>query len=148
MPPDELAKVSENKGSLTIEPAMTSSHCKQCDQPLVEIDNYGERLIGCIECNRWTWRGSKRPIELPEDDLEALKVVDSVHDIIQDVSVWRIRSCASNQQHGEQISHGLRKNLLGPFLLSQIVSSELQRVDDFGATSTLSVLETRDGSKR
>jgi hypothetical protein len=50
------------------------SRCKQCDQPLVEIDNYGERLIGCIECNRWTWRGSKQPIELPVDDLEALKL--------------------------------------------------------------------------
>ena len=47
--------------------------CKQCDQPLVEIDNYGERLIGCVEGNRWTWRGSKQPIELPEDDLKALK---------------------------------------------------------------------------
>jgi hypothetical protein len=52
-----------------------SSRCKQCDQPLVEIDNYGERLIGCIECNRWSWRGSKQPMEVPEDDLEALKAV-------------------------------------------------------------------------
>jgi hypothetical protein len=52
-----------------------SSRCKQCNQRLVEIDNYGERLIGCIECNRWSWRGSKRPMELPEDDLEALKAV-------------------------------------------------------------------------
>ena len=31
------------------------------------------RLVGCIECNRWTWRGSKREIELPEADVEALK---------------------------------------------------------------------------
>jgi hypothetical protein len=54
---------------------MSSSRCKQCDQPLVEIDNYGDRLIGCIECNRWNWRGSKRPMELPEDDLEALKAM-------------------------------------------------------------------------
>jgi hypothetical protein len=52
---------------------MPTSRCKQCNQPLVEIDNYGERLLGCIECNQWTWRGSKRPIELPKDDLEALK---------------------------------------------------------------------------
>ena len=52
-----------------------SSRCKQCNQRLVEIDNYGERLIGCIECNRWTWPGRKRPMELPEDDLEALKAV-------------------------------------------------------------------------
>jgi hypothetical protein len=25
---------------------------KQCNQRLVEIDHYGERLIGCINCNR------------------------------------------------------------------------------------------------
>src|SRR5690242_6672066 len=37
---------------------MPSGRCKQCNQPLVEIDNYGERLIGCIECNRWTSRGA------------------------------------------------------------------------------------------
>src|SRR5262245_18053418 len=53
---------------------MPSSRCKQCNQPLVDIDNYGERIIGCIKCNRWTWRGSKQPIELPVDDLEALKL--------------------------------------------------------------------------
>ena len=55
---------------------MPSSRCKQCDRPLVEIDNYGDRLVGCIECNRWTWRGSKTLIELPEADLEALKAVN------------------------------------------------------------------------
>jgi hypothetical protein len=26
---------------------MPSSRCKQCDQPLVEIDHWGERLTGC-----------------------------------------------------------------------------------------------------
>jgi len=26
--------------------------CPHCHRPLVEIDYYGERLIGCIECNR------------------------------------------------------------------------------------------------
>ena len=47
--------------------------CPQCRTKLIEIDYYGERLIGCIECNRWTWRGSKHLImELPEEDLEAL----------------------------------------------------------------------------
>jgi hypothetical protein len=30
-----------------------SNRCKQCDQPLVEIDHYGERLTGCPSCNRW-----------------------------------------------------------------------------------------------
>jgi hypothetical protein len=26
---------------------MPSSRCKQCNQPLVEIDHWGERLTGC-----------------------------------------------------------------------------------------------------
>jgi hypothetical protein len=24
--------------------------CERCEQPLIEIDHYGERLIGCVEC--------------------------------------------------------------------------------------------------
>jgi hypothetical protein len=48
----------------------TSAHCHH---PLIEIDHYGERLIGCIECNRWGWPGSGKPFKaLPEDDLQAL----------------------------------------------------------------------------
>jgi len=42
--------------------------CDRCKRPLLEIDHYRERLIGCIECNRWSWRGSRRLfMELPED---------------------------------------------------------------------------------
>ncbi len=48
--------------------------CPACRGPLIEIDHYGERFIGCIECNRWSWQGSKRLfMELPEEDLEALR---------------------------------------------------------------------------
>jgi len=31
--------------------------CDCCGAPLMEIDYYGDRLEGCIECN--TWCGSK-----------------------------------------------------------------------------------------
>jgi len=27
--------------------------CNQCKQPLTKIDNYGERLTGCLTCNLW-----------------------------------------------------------------------------------------------
>jgi hypothetical protein len=27
--------------------------CDRCESPLVEIDHYGERLVGCLECNVW-----------------------------------------------------------------------------------------------
>ncbi len=29
----------------------------QCRRPLIEIDHYGEGLIGCMECNRGGWPG-------------------------------------------------------------------------------------------
>jgi hypothetical protein len=30
-----------------------SRKCPNCQGPLSEIDYYGERLVGCLECNRW-----------------------------------------------------------------------------------------------
>ncbi len=27
--------------------------CPYCNGPLMEIDHYGEMLVGCIHCNRW-----------------------------------------------------------------------------------------------
>jgi hypothetical protein len=35
--------------------------CPHCHRPLIEIDYYGEWLIGCIDCNRWG-HGRKRPM--------------------------------------------------------------------------------------
>ena len=32
-------------------------NCDRCDEPLIEIDHQGDRLLGCIECN--CWRGGK-----------------------------------------------------------------------------------------
>jgi hypothetical protein len=48
--------------------------CHQCQEPLIEIDRYGERLIGCVVCNRWGWPGDKNLImELSDEDIAALK---------------------------------------------------------------------------
>jgi hypothetical protein len=49
-----------------------STLCSRCDALLIEIDFYGARLVGCIECNRWT-RDGWLFIHLPEEDLEALR---------------------------------------------------------------------------
>lgn len=44
--------------------------CPRCDGSLIENDRYPERLIGCIECNRWTWPTSENvSMELPEEDI-------------------------------------------------------------------------------
>jgi hypothetical protein len=52
------------------------TNCNFCGLPVIEIDHYGERLVGCIDCNRWSWHGSERDrlfIELPKEDIEALR---------------------------------------------------------------------------
>jgi len=46
--------------------------CDQCKQALTEIDNRGERLIGCLTCNLWSVAGGKRWKRLSEQDLRAL----------------------------------------------------------------------------
>jgi hypothetical protein len=49
-------------------------NCSQCKCPFIAIDHYGERLIGCIECNRWSWPDSRRLfMALPEEDVRALR---------------------------------------------------------------------------
>ena len=51
---------------ITMEPG---DKCPSCHRTLIEIDHYGERLVGCIECNRWSWRGSDRIfMELREEE--------------------------------------------------------------------------------
>jgi hypothetical protein len=57
--------------------------CRECDGPLVEIDRYGHRLVGCIDCNLWRWRDSDNDrmfMQLPEEDLQALSnLADARH---------------------------------------------------------------------
>ena len=47
--------------------------CDRCDQPLIEIDRYGERLTGCIECNCWSGNKSAFIVELSVEDIQALR---------------------------------------------------------------------------
>jgi len=49
----------------------STSRCKQCAQPLVEIDHWGERLIGCPRCNRWQ-ASTGEWCRLAPDDISAL----------------------------------------------------------------------------
>jgi hypothetical protein len=48
-------------------------HCNRCQQPLIEIERYGEQLTGCIDCN--CWRGSKSAfiVDLSVEDIQALR---------------------------------------------------------------------------
>ena len=46
--------------------------CHNCGQPLIEIDNHGERLTGCLTCNLWAAGDAKVWTRLSEEDLNAL----------------------------------------------------------------------------
>lgn len=53
--------------------------CDRCGSPLIQIDHYNDRLIGCLICN--VWRGDKSAfvVELAVEDWETLgKLRDSV----------------------------------------------------------------------
>jgi hypothetical protein len=47
--------------------------CDRCQQPLIEIDRYGEQLIGCIECNCWRGEKSAFILDLSIEDIQALR---------------------------------------------------------------------------
>ena len=49
----------------------SASYCFECKQALTELDNYGQRLKGCITCNIW-WSLAGDKVRLPEEDLRAL----------------------------------------------------------------------------
>jgi len=53
---------------------MPGSSCKQCNQPLVEIDHRGERLTGCPKCNRWQ-AAIGEWCRLASDDIAALRAL-------------------------------------------------------------------------
>jgi hypothetical protein len=47
-------------------------YCLECKQKLIEIDNRGEHLIGCLTCNVWWSWWSTNAVKLSEEDLHAL----------------------------------------------------------------------------
>src|SRR5262245_37596175 len=47
--------------------------CDRCGERLIEIDRYGERLTGCIECNRWSSDKSAFVVQPTVEDFEALR---------------------------------------------------------------------------
>ena len=58
--------------------------CDACGERLIEIDRYGERLTGCIECNRWSSDKSAFVVELSIEDFEALRELE--------INGWQTRS--------------------------------------------------------
>ena len=48
--------------------------CLECKQALVEIDNGGVRLTGCMSCNIWLSDDGEK-VRLSEEDLHALQTL-------------------------------------------------------------------------
>jgi hypothetical protein len=48
------------------------SLCFECKRPLVEIDNRGQRLHGCMTCNIWWSLTGGGAVKLSVEDLAAL----------------------------------------------------------------------------
>jgi hypothetical protein len=46
--------------------------CHSCGQELIEIDNRGRGLTGCLTCNLWTAGDAKGWTRLSEEDLRSL----------------------------------------------------------------------------
>jgi hypothetical protein len=52
-----------------------ASYCFECKRPLVEIDNRGERLRGCMTCNIWWSLTGGAAVKLSVEDLAALHAI-------------------------------------------------------------------------
>ena len=52
-------------------------HCDRCGERLIEIDRYGERLTGCVQCNCWISSRSAFTVELSVKDFEALRGLET-----------------------------------------------------------------------
>ena len=48
--------------------------CLECKKPLVEIDNRGVRLTGCMTCNIWMSEDDEK-VRLSAEDLHALQTL-------------------------------------------------------------------------
>ena len=52
-----------------------ASYCFECKRPLVEIDNRGGYLWGCLTCNIWWSLTEEGAVKLSVEDLAALHAI-------------------------------------------------------------------------
>ena len=52
---------------------MMQGKCKRCSDTLIEIEDHGTRLIGCLDCNDWRSIDGLRRVKLADDDVGALR---------------------------------------------------------------------------
>jgi hypothetical protein len=52
---------------------MMQGKCKRCSAALIEIDDRGTQLKGCLACNDWRSVDGLRRVKLSDEDVEALR---------------------------------------------------------------------------
>jgi hypothetical protein len=67
--------------------------CDRCNGPVIEIDFYGEHLVGCIECNCWRGTRSAFILDLSVEDIQALRENRQTRYLRRDVEA--IDGCAT-----------------------------------------------------
>ena len=65
--------MKSGRGELGVRVIVPDVVCDQCQQPLIEIDLYGRRWIGCIDCNLWSQPGDSLVRALSEEDIAAIR---------------------------------------------------------------------------
>ena len=48
-------------------------NCDRCNEPMIEIEHYGEQLTGCIDCNCWKGGRSAFIVDLSIEEVQALR---------------------------------------------------------------------------
>ena len=62
----------DTNGALRAAKVGGMDRCHNCGQEIIEIENDGLRLSGCLTCNLWASADGDRWVRLSEEDLRAL----------------------------------------------------------------------------
>jgi len=54
---------------------MMREKCKRCNGTLIEIEDQGTQLRGCLACNDWHSIDGLRRVKLAEEDVEVLRSI-------------------------------------------------------------------------
>jgi hypothetical protein len=94
----------------------SEKHVAVCNHPRVEIDAWGQRLHGCIQCNQWMSADGEW-LRLPEADIATLRGMKwkrpSTTSLTKDCKEGRLKLCGSKKSATEADAPSL-KLLLAP----------------------------------
>jgi len=86
-----------------VAPRRCKRRCKQCNQPLVEIDHWSERLTGGPTCNRWQ-ASTGEWCRLAPDDIVALRALKATSTAQRDAMGRRGRAYAESRHSYEVLA--------------------------------------------